>query len=171
MPSLLYLAYGSNLLPARIRARVPSARLVGNVLLDGWSLRFHKRGQDGSAKCNLVGTRRTGDLSYGAVFAIAPRERIHLDAAEGLGAGYDLAWLNLADFGRVFFYVAAPTHISEGLRPFSWYRDLVAAGASHHGFPGDYVDRIRTVVATRDPDRERHLRNLALLAKNPRDRR
>lgn len=169
MPSLLYLAYGSNLLPRRIRARVPSARPVGKVRLDGWSMRFHKRGQDGSAKCNLLETGLAGDTAYGAVFAIAPHERIRLDRAEGLGQGYDFAWLKLADFGRVFFYAAAPTHISEGLRPFGWYRDLVAAGAHHHGFPAAYVERIRSIEAALDPDPERHRRNLALLSDKPRD--
>lgn len=161
---MLYLAYGSNLLPRRLRARVPSARLVGTVELNGWSLRFHKHGKDDSAKCDLLHTASAHDVAHGAVFEIAAAERVHLDTAEGLGRGYDLTWLDLAPFARVFLYRAAETHIDERLKPFSWYRDLVEAGARFHGFPAGYVARIREVEALEDPDRERHRRNLALLS-------
>ena len=46
---MLYAAYGSNLHPARLSRRAPSAEFVGTALLPGWELRLHKRGQDGSA--------------------------------------------------------------------------------------------------------------------------
>lgn len=166
-PALLYLAYGSNLLPERLRARVPSAHLSGIVRLRGWSLRFHKHGQDGSAKCDLLHTASAGDVAHGAVYEIAAEERVQLDKAEGLGCGYDLAWLDLEAFGRVFLYRAAQTHVDERLKPFSWYRDLVEAGARFHRFPAAYVARIREVEALEDPDRERHGRNLALLQASP----
>lgn len=163
MASVLYLAYGSNLLPRRLRARTASARLAGTIGLPGWSLRFHKRGQDGSAKCNLVPTGRSADMAYGAVFEIPEAERSRLDTAEGLGKGYELEWLEMDGFGRLFLYLAAPSHIEDGLRPFSWYKALVAAGAAYHGFPEDYVACIRQLAACEDPDPERHRRHLSLL--------
>ena len=43
--SVLNFAYGSNMLRARIQARVPSARAIGTALLAAKALRWHKRGQ------------------------------------------------------------------------------------------------------------------------------
>lgn len=163
MSVLLYFAYGSNLLPRRLQARVPSARPRRTVQISGWSLRFHKRGQDGSAKCNLLRTGVSADIAHGAVYEIAADERAHLDRAEGLGHGYELAWLELEELGRVFLYCAAETHIDERLRPFTWYKDYVTAGARHHGFPAGYIASIRSIGAVHDPDPERHRQNLALL--------
>jgi hypothetical protein len=55
-PRLHYLAYGSNLHPIRLRQRVNSARLIATLSLPGYRVLFNKRGQDLSAKCNLVAT-------------------------------------------------------------------------------------------------------------------
>ncbi|TNF88372.1 MAG: gamma-glutamylcyclotransferase, partial [Gammaproteobacteria bacterium] len=44
MDSLYYFAYGSNMSPARLQARVPSARPLGVYRLKGHRLSFHKRG-------------------------------------------------------------------------------------------------------------------------------
>lgn len=49
-----YFAYGSNLCVRRLRRRVPSARALGPARLDGWTLRWHKRGEDGSGKCSIA---------------------------------------------------------------------------------------------------------------------
>ena len=42
---MLYAAYGSNLHPVRLSARVRAARLLGAGSVTGWELRFNKRGQ------------------------------------------------------------------------------------------------------------------------------
>ena len=161
---MLYLAYGSNLLPQRLRARVPSARSVTTVRLGGWSLAFHKRGQDGSAKCDLVRTSDDTRIAHGAIYRIHPSHRSVLDEAEGLGQGYELAWLRLEGIGKVFLYRAMPGHIDPHLKPFSWYVDFVRAGACHHGFPSDYVSAIASVACVADPDTKRNRLNRAILA-------
>jgi len=165
MKSLLYLAYGSNLHPKRLAQRVPSARAIGTVSLSGWSLRFHKRGRDQSGKCNLVRTGCPEDIAHGAIYKMAAAERLHLDLAEGLGQGYEIAWLELASFGRVFLYQAAASHVDEHLVPYTWYRSLVLAGAAHHGFPSEYLASIETVGARRDPDPNRHQSHLEILSR------
>ncbi|MFM1891719.1 MAG: hypothetical protein RLZ44_796, partial [Pseudomonadota bacterium] len=102
MDALLYLAYGSNLLPARLQARVPSARVRGTACLPSWQLRFHKRGRDGSAKCDLV---RTGDPSHrvhAAIYVLAARDLPALDQAEDLGRSYHRHELALPPYGQVF---------------------------------------------------------------------
>jgi hypothetical protein len=159
MDALHYLAYGSNLLPARLRARVPSARVVGTTNLRGWGLRFHKRGRDGSAKCDLVPAPDRGEQVYAAVYALATAELPALDRAEDLGRSYHRRELMLPPYGRVFFYAADPAHIDPRLRPFDWYRDYVLRGATWHGFPEAYQAQIAAVPTVADPDGARLARH------------
>lgn len=152
----LYLAYGSNLHPGRLRRRTPSARLLGTVVLRGWGLRWHKRGMDGSGKCNIVAGPGGVEEVHGVVYAIAARERAALDGAEG--EGYGARALEIPEYGRVFLYIARPQYVVEGLRPYRWYRDYVARGARYHGFPAPYVAQILAMPWDEDPDpgRARH---------------
>lgn len=149
----LYLAYGSNLHPERLRQRTPSARLLGTAVLRGWALCWHKRSVDGSAKCNIAAGHGAGNDVYGAVYAIAAPERAALDGAEG--EGYGAHALEIPEYGGVFLYIARPQYVVEGLRPYRWYRDYVAQGARFHGFPSRYVEQIVAMPATEDPVPER----------------
>lgn len=83
MKSLHYLAYGSNLHPLRLMERVPSARLIGVTEITGYQLRFHKRGKDGSAKCDLCWSDDRKSSVFGAIYRIASNEKPILDRAEG----------------------------------------------------------------------------------------
>ena len=157
-----YLAYGSNLLPRRLRERVPSARVVGSVRLPGLEVRFHKRGRDGSGKCDLVRSRHR-TTALGVVYDLLVQERPSLDRAEGLGNGYELVDTGLRGFGRVFYYKASSNAVDDELRPFDWYLALVMAGALSHGFPAAYVARLRRVETVPDPDTKRHARARRLL--------
>jgi len=61
-----YLAYGSILHPLRLGERISSAQLCGVTTLRGYRLAWHKRGADGSGKCDLVRTNREQDRAHGA---------------------------------------------------------------------------------------------------------
>ena len=163
MKTLRYLAYGSNLHPRRLQFRVPSARLIGKLGLMGWRLQFHKRGQDASAKCNILQTGKTSDVVYGAIFEMCAKERIKLDQAEGLNRGYTLAHMDLAEKGTAFFYVAEEHYIEENLLPFHWYKELVIAGSQFHGFPQSYQEQIHRVNSMQDFDQERHQQHMEIL--------
>lgn len=157
---MIYAAYGSNLHPVRLTARVPSATLLGTCVLPGWSLRFHKRGADGSAKCDIVAH---GDRTYLAVYDIAAAHRARLDEAEGVGAGYEVRTLELPGYGDGFIYVANESHVDPTLKPYGWYRALVAIGCRYHAFPGDYVARLAAVETIDDPDLARHARHMDIV--------
>lgn len=162
MAGILYAAYGSNLHPERLRSRIATIRLVGHTGIDGYSLRFHKRGQDGSGKCNVVGG--PGSL-YVAVYELshAGRERLH--EIEGVGNGYEETRLRVPGFGDCYTYAASSTHIDDSLSPFTWYRQLVIDGCRFHGFPDDYVRALARVPAMEDPDRARHAEHADLLGR------
>lgn len=164
MSYLTYFAYGSNMLTERLRRRVPSTTPVGRARLDGWALRFHKHGADGSAKCNIVSTDQ-GNV-FGVLFEIRADQRELLDRAEGLGAGYELADVSVTlDEASVdaFCYVASPHHIDESLLPYRWYRDFVLHGARQHRLPAGYTRRVQRIEALVDSNPQRAKRNRSIL--------
>jgi hypothetical protein len=55
------------------------------------------------------------------------------------------------------------TDIDHSLRPYSWYRALVVAGAREHRIPEDYIALLETVATQEDPDRTRHAMNMRLI--------
>jgi hypothetical protein len=161
MRTIRYLAYGSNLLPARLRARLQSIRVLGAAALPGWQLHFHKRGADGSGKCNLVQT--PGGVAYGAVYELSLEAKAQLDEIEGLGKGYRDAVLMLADHGEAHVYLAEPAHIDDALIPYDWYHAFVLAGGRHHGFPARYLERIAVIPVDIDPNERRRRVNQGIL--------
>ena len=161
---LHYFAYGSNLHPARLRGRVPSAEFVEVAVLPDRVLRFCKRSEDGSAKCTLIPA--LGSRTFGAVYRLDASDKPLLDEVEGLGRGYDEYWqgLPLSDgVVRTFHYFAADDHVDHSLQPYHWYKQLVLVGARHHGLPVDHVSAIERVASIEDPDPERRRRNEAVL--------
>jgi len=158
---LLYFAYGSNMHPHRLQLRVPSSQAVGPAVLPGHQLRFHKRGRDGSGKCNVWRTDKPTDHVIGVVYRMQAAEKSLLDAAEGLGRGYRVENLHVqtlhdSSIHPSFCYVAETEHIDDTLLPFSWYHELVTSGASHHGLPTDYIAQLHAISVQADSDTERH---------------
>lgn len=156
MACLHYLAYGSNLHPIRLTERVPSARLIGTHSLSGFRLHFHKRGQDDSGKCNLVHTGHEHDVAHTALYRMDVRHKADLDGFEG--EGYEAVTLQLRHAGEsleCFAYIALDAHIDDRLMPYHWYKGLVMLGGDYHGFPADYMSRIKNIESTHDPDHER----------------
>jgi hypothetical protein len=61
-------------------------------------------------------------------------------------------------------YVA--TRLTDGIRPYDWYLNLVLAGALEHGLPEDYFEEIVATRSRPDPDlsRDTQLEAESLLA-------
>lgn len=166
MTQLYYFAYGSNLHPLRIGARIDNCQLAGTATLNAHQLRFHKRGEDGSAKCDAVYTSNADDLLPGAVFRLSPTAKRKLDDIEGLGYANRTIRLNLA--GRyidAFMYIADTSFVDSELCAFPWYRELVYLGARHHRFAPHYLQLILSQTVQPDPDAIRQQRQERLLQK------
>lgn len=145
-----YAAYGSNLHPLRLAERTSSARLLGTRFLRHWSLNFHKRGRDNSAKCNA--SLRTGGLLV-AVYELSSSDKSLLDRIEG--PGYRTDSMNVPGFGQCFTYLARESHIDSSLTPYDWYKELVLLGCAHFRPPESYVRSISAIDAETDPDAAR----------------
>ena len=161
---MYYFGYGSNMLTSRLQARVPSATPVATGQLKGHELRFHKRSQDGSGKCNIVPS--DDDCVHGVVFDVSSSDLHPLDEAEQRGHGHERSSLTVQGPSasiEAFAYVAQPAYVDDALRPYDWYRALVLAGALEHALPDEYVTQIEEVPSAPDPNRDRRRTHRQLL--------
>jgi len=161
--SFLYFAYGSNMLTRRLRARTPSARMVGVAALAGFEVRWHKVSRDGSAKCDIVPAADPGTQVFGVVYEIDAAEKPALDHAEGLGRGYKERPVEVsADAGTIVAMTYQATNVDHLALPFGWYKALVVAGAKEHALPEAYVQGLGAVRTKPDPDPDREAENFQL---------
>lgn len=166
MPTVHYLAYGSNLHPLRLAARVPSARVIGVIDMPGYLLAFHKRSVDGSGKCIIYTEQEEHHKMHGVLYEFDARDKANLDALEGNGKGYIERLVQFPLNGETYtpyIYVAQSTHIDPTLVPYHWYKNLVLAGARYHKFPNEYVAAIEATPSKPDPDAKRTKENENLL--------
>ncbi len=159
-----YFAYGSNMSLARLQARTPSARRIGRARLAQHSLRFHKQGRDGSGKCDAYWTGASHHCVIGALYDLAEADKPLLDAFEGLGQGYQekLVCVEVATGEAIEAFTYTATALDATLLPFEWYLNHVVVGAQEIGVPKAYLDVLQQTVALKDPDRERHAREIAI---------
>ena len=159
MSNVNYFAYGSNMLKERLTPRVKSATFRAIVALPGYRIRFRKKSQDCSGKCDIFHTHCSIDVVHGVIFEIDDSQLKDLDISEGCGHGYhrEKIALRLADGSQMdaFVYLADPDAIDEALIPYSWYHELVIRGAEQHNLPKDYVAGLRAVPFTADPKPDR----------------
>jgi hypothetical protein len=158
-------AYGSNMLSRRLRARVPSARMIGIGELPGHVLRWDKHGQDGSGKCDAAFTGRQSDRLWGVVYTLDIDEKPVLDGYEGLHRGYAEKEVEvLTAHGPLSAQIYYATNTDPRLLPFDWYKAFVLAGARENGLPADYIALIASVACIADADGARAALNARILA-------
>jgi gamma-glutamylcyclotransferase len=164
-----YFAYGSNMLTERLQKRCPSAKPKGVATVADWAFSFSKQSRHGCGMGTIV--RAAQNRLFGVVFELDDRERHKLDAAEGVGYGYNRDDVFLVEMHspdetlQTTTYIADPAHTDENLRPYDWYRALVLAGARQHDLPVDYISKIEAMQPIPDPmlDRQERLDALTLL--------
>lgn len=164
MTGLVYFSYGSNMSRRRLQERVREVGPAMLASLPGHRLAFHKRGRDGSAKCDIQYTGDRDDRVVGVLFSLPNTAGPVLDACEGLGNGYQRKQVQVlapdgVSISATTYYA---TRIDHSLKPFKWYRAHVLAGAREHGLPPDYVASIERVRAIDDPDPDRHAREMSI---------
>jgi len=142
------------MLSKRLRGRIGSANNPSPYALRNYRLHFHKRSCDGSAKCNIVETNLESDVVHGVLFDVGTSDVPILDKCEGAGAGYQRKLLT----SDTFAYIADSRYIDESFYPYTWYIDLVVAGAEEHSLPETYVAWLKTIRSVPDPEPNRKAR-------------
>ena len=134
------LAYGSNLLPKRLRKRVGNWKesLEKKGLIKGFRMLYNKLGNDGSGKANLC-----FDADYNGCPAVAyplnTNQIKKLDECEGVPGHYLRMTVPFieSDSDRAEYlqaYVAHPDMIQDGLEPADEYRWFIEEGYRVRGF-------------------------------------
>jgi hypothetical protein len=135
-----------------MKARVPSAVVIGVSELRFHTLRFNKRSSnDGTAKANAFCTDVATDRVEGVVYQIDEAELTELDRIEGHGAGYERQMMSfdVVTEGQparceAWIYIAMPDHIDEALTPATWYIQHVIDGAREHGLSPKLIGWLET---------------------------
>ena len=162
--TILYFAYGSNMLSRRLQERAPSARPVAIGKISGHRLCWHKRSRDGSGKCDADVSENTDDCVWGVIYRLDAHEKTALDIAEGLGSGYAEKTVHvMTSQGAMVAITYVATIKDAALLPFDWYKALVLAGAREHALPPDYVLNLQQVNSAADSDLKRAGQNEAVL--------
>lgn len=150
MSTILYFAYGSNMLTSRLRERCPSGRVLGPAMLPGYALHWHKRSKDGSGKCDISKSADVESVVRGVLYEIPGHEKLGLDRAEGLGYGYEQVEIEVSRNGQPVMALAyVATDVDPTLKPFDWYHAHVVDGAIEHGLPPEYIAGLRSVQVIR----------------------
>jgi hypothetical protein len=160
--TFLYFAYGSNMWPARLLGRCPSARVVGTGVARAWSLAFSKASKDGSGKATLV--TDPNSAVPGVIFEIDLAEREQLDRHEGVGHGYRRDDTFAVEGSSVPTSSYLGTSLDNTLRPFDWYLATVIAGAEYHGLDTAHVAALRGTRFVDDTELGRRTRVEAIEA-------
>lgn len=160
--TFFYFAYGSNMLPARLLGRCPSARVVGTGVARAWSLAFSKASKDGSGKATLV--TAPNSAVPGVIFEIDLAEREQLDRHEGVDSGYRRDDNFAIEGSTVPASSYLGTSLDHTLRPFDWYLATVIAGAEYHGLATAHVAALRGMQFVEDTDLNRRTRVEAIEA-------
>lgn len=126
-----YFAYGSNMNPARLAARIGATRRVMAGVLHDYSLRFDKASKiAGISHANVAAI--VGERVEGALFELECPEQIQMmDPFEGYPADYERHRLPVTTREgdiEAWVYIAAPGTTATALRPAREYLEHLLAG-------------------------------------------
>lgn len=163
-----YFAYGSNMNPARVAARIGATRRVLAGVLHDHALRFDKASRiAGIAHANVAPV--PGERVEGALFELEHPAQIRLmDPFEGFPREYDrhrLPVVTRAGAIEAWVYIAAPGTTAPALKPAREYLAHLLAGESF--LTPDYYRRLAAVEAVADLD-DHALGQLGLSRDTPR---
>ena len=154
MQHILYFSYGSNMSSRRLKNRVESARVISSGILEKYKLMFHKISNDGSGKCDALFTDDVNDKIFGVIYSIHKKDLNKLDSVEGCGYGYEKknVFIEKLNGETIEAFTYCADNITEGLKPYLWYKYHILHGAVENDLPYEYISFIDSVNADVDPD-------------------
>jgi len=152
----------------RIRRRVHTLSYFGKGYIENHSLKFHKKGSDGSAKANAFHIPKSNDFIWGIIWEIDTESKSELDKHEGLGKGYNEKRITVIlddQYSTVeaIIYIADEKYIDDTMKPYHWYKSYVFKGGIQNYLPKLYMDKIAGIPSGRDLDEHRRNENWKVL--------
>lgn len=134
---ILYLAYGSNMLPERMMRRCPGATALGVARLPDYRLAERLYADIDFSE---------GESVFGVLYLITERDMRSLDAYEGYPKVYRREWLEVEYRGESYtaltYEMSAATKIARDGQPYpDDYRKMCSAGARFYHVPNKFTKR------------------------------
>lgn len=159
---VIYFAYGSNLLFARLYARTPSIKKLGTGKLSDHRMHFNKPGGDGSGKCGIEKIKGN-EFVFGVLYEMDSSDKPILDKIEGVGRGYvDQTVVVQLGKKNIDAFTYYPTQLNCEAKPFDWYKAFVLIGARENNFPSEYISSIESIESEVDLDGTRRATNFEI---------
>ena len=140
------LAYGSNLCPDRLSARVGTPLALERGAVPGFVLRFNKHAQGGGSACANLGWAGGHARCPAVAWKLEPQQIEALDACEGTPDHYLKVALPFLGERRGWrlcqAYVAHPDRLTDRYRPTEVYANHLRRGYAHHGFDSRALERL-----------------------------
>ena len=137
----IYFAYGSNLWFEQMKARCPSAELIGLATLEKYRLCFPRRSPRWGGGVAGVEPDRMGKVE-GVVYRMSSRDLLELDGYEGVAAGVyrrERVVVHTAEGAQeAWTYIPDPED-GAPFRPSNSYIGTMIRGALEQGLPGDWI--------------------------------
>lgn len=161
MRSVFYFAYGSNMGPRRLQARVNSARCLTPALVKGYRFAFNKLSRDGSAKAGIE--QALAESVQGVLYEIDMLDVRALRKVEGVGRGYEESIVKTTYGGEpIEALTFVPTDICSDRAPYSWYLFHILIGATAAQFDAAYLRWLADFNHWKDHDTSREERELTI---------
>ena len=149
MSDAWYFAYGSNLWIDQKERRTSAIRTGADrpriARLADYRFAFNKRGSNGQVYANLMAC--PGQEVIGVVYRCNPSTVDTMSEYEG---GYDPTTVTVVmDDGftvEAITYVAMKRNVVDDARPCKDYLTRIVNGASEHGLPQDYIDKLHRLA-------------------------
>ncbi|GAB4538357.1 MAG: hypothetical protein Tsb0020_52530 [Haliangiales bacterium] len=140
---LRYFAYGSNMLRARIEARLGPVEVVGAAKLPDYAHAFDKYGFDGTAKGNI--NPAPGDVVHGVLYQITPPQLTQLATFEGGYRRIDIRVTcgHLEHLALSFQAIDPMRDPTSRPPPSPEYLDYYWRGMREHDLPAHYQAQLR----------------------------
>lgn len=152
--TVLYFAYGSNMLSSRLEERVGrSMPAPDRAVLHDYKLLFNKAASaDGTGRANVV--HMEGAEVWGVLYPLKKAELTALDTFEGTASGHYRrvsveVELDNGEMVTAQTYVAGTKFVRPGLFPPQDYLAIVIEGAKEHGLPAKYVNEIKATAGAK----------------------
>ena len=142
MGQFWYVAYDSNLATDQIAARTGHAGDIKLCWVEGYEIKFNKRGKDVTGKANIA--PQAGLKVWGALYQCNEQFLGEMDIYEGVLGGHYVRMHSLVECTgerdlTAITYAAGRSFIAKSLFPSDAHLDTILRGARHHDIPAQYI--------------------------------
>ncbi|HVB57159.1 MAG TPA: DUF2357 domain-containing protein [Candidatus Acidoferrales bacterium] len=148
----LVFAFGSNMDPIQMRARCPDSELLAfRAAAVGWKLCFPRESKKRRGGVGSI-MRDPGESVWGIVYSVCGNDLKRLDAYEGVPGHYSRELIEVVQESgareSVWTYLAIPQDPPGERQPHKDYIAHYVSAAEHFKLPEEYIESLRSILAS-----------------------